>query len=450
VTVRATIGNGRLTGTNYTQDFSITVNPVAVTDIVITATAGTGGTVTGSGTYPTNTSVMLTATPNASFTFDGWFENNNRISTNAAFSFTATANRTLEARFIQQQESPVITTTALPNGTVGTAYNQAIVATGTAPIAWSVTTGSLPNGLFLNSNTATITGTPIAAGTFNFTVRAQNASGNVTRQLSITITAEDQFTITATAGHGGTVLGGGSYPINTSLTLQATPSTGFIFDGWFENNERVSSLEAWSIQIISNRTLQARFVAIIQPNEPATSNEHLYIGANTWAREDIQAANEAGMIPADLLGNFQNPITRENFCRLAIAYIEYHTGMSIADYLTMRGLAPRRPFFDSGRSEILAAAALGIVQGTDLDRNLFSPNQTLTRADGAVMLANLCRVLGVDTERSPQTIYNDQSDIRSWARTAVNFVTAMEIMGNTSSVASVRNFSPNRAGYRDV
>jgi len=41
-----------------------------------------------------------------------------------------------------------ITTTTLPNGAVGTAYNQTLQATGgTPPVTWSITLGALPAGL---------------------------------------------------------------------------------------------------------------------------------------------------------------------------------------------------------------------------------------------------------------------------------------------------------------
>jgi hypothetical protein len=42
---------------------------------------------------------------------------------------------------------------------------------------WSVASGSLPTGLSLNSSTGALTGTPSAAGTFNFTVRVTDAQG---------------------------------------------------------------------------------------------------------------------------------------------------------------------------------------------------------------------------------------------------------------------------------
>ncbi len=82
--------------------------------------------------------------------------------------------------------APNITTTILPDGTVGTAYSQTLSATGDTPITWSLSGGNLPNGLSLSGNT--ISGTPNAAGTFSFTLKAENTAGNATQALSIAVT----------------------------------------------------------------------------------------------------------------------------------------------------------------------------------------------------------------------------------------------------------------------
>lgn len=82
---------------------------------------------------------------------------------------------------------PSITTTTLPGGKAGDAYSQALTATGTAPITWSIESGSLPAGLTLSGDT--ISGTPTAAGTFTFTVKAANGAGSDTKELSIVIQA---------------------------------------------------------------------------------------------------------------------------------------------------------------------------------------------------------------------------------------------------------------------
>jgi hypothetical protein len=85
----------------------------------------------------------------------------------------------------------VATTTALPGGTQGTAYNQTLAAGGgTSPYRWTLLSGSLPAGLTLSTG-GVISGTPTGTGTANFTVQVTDSSSPVqTAQatLSITIT----------------------------------------------------------------------------------------------------------------------------------------------------------------------------------------------------------------------------------------------------------------------
>ena len=86
--------------------------------------------------------------------------------------------------------APTITTSGLPDGKVGEAYSQTLTATGTTPIKWSISGGALPDGLTLDETTGKISGTPTAAGTASFTVKAENSAGSNTKELSITITKD--------------------------------------------------------------------------------------------------------------------------------------------------------------------------------------------------------------------------------------------------------------------
>jgi large repetitive protein len=81
--------------------------------------------------------------------------------------------------------------TVLLGGTVGTSYTETISASGgTSPYTFSVFSGALPTGLSLNSSTGVISGTPSAAGTFSFTIKAVDAGGNAAMQyLTITVTS---------------------------------------------------------------------------------------------------------------------------------------------------------------------------------------------------------------------------------------------------------------------
>ena len=90
------------------------------------------------------------------------------------------------------QNAPLaISSTSLSFGIKGFAYSQTLAATGgQAPFTWSISSGTLPAGLTLNSTTGVISGTPTTAGTSTFTVRVQDAnSATATRALSITIYA---------------------------------------------------------------------------------------------------------------------------------------------------------------------------------------------------------------------------------------------------------------------
>ena len=70
----------------------------------------------------------------------------------------------------------MITTTTLPAGTVGTAYSQALAATGgTTPYIWTIAAGTLPAGLTLSS-AGVLGGTPTTAGSATFTVRVTDAT----------------------------------------------------------------------------------------------------------------------------------------------------------------------------------------------------------------------------------------------------------------------------------
>ena len=130
--------------------------------------------------------------------------------------------------------APSITTSSLPDGKVGEAYSQILTATGTTPITWSII-GALPDGLSLNKDTGKISGTPTAAGSSTFTVKATNSAGSDTKELSITIAkaAPAEFTISVkTDGNGTASASPAKAAAGTEITLTVTPNTGYHFKEW--------------------------------------------------------------------------------------------------------------------------------------------------------------------------------------------------------------------------
>src|SRR6266481_812499 len=83
----------------------------------------------------------------------------------------------------------ITTTSPLPGATLSSAYNTQLTATGgVLPYTWSLATGSaLPAGLTLNSASpsATISGTPTATGTFQFTVKVTDSATPTPSTVSV-------------------------------------------------------------------------------------------------------------------------------------------------------------------------------------------------------------------------------------------------------------------------
>lgn len=81
----------------------------------------------------------------------------------------------------------VIATALLPDAIQGTAYSQALSATGgTAPYTWTISSGALPAGISISGNT--ISGTPTTVGTATFTIKVEDSSSpkqSATKELTI-------------------------------------------------------------------------------------------------------------------------------------------------------------------------------------------------------------------------------------------------------------------------
>ena len=147
------------------------------------------GYTTGNELYPegkTDVMATVTAVPFSGGKFVKWEKEGVEVSKNNPYTFLVTEDVQLVAVF-EAVIAPVITTTTLQGGLVGTAYNQQIIAAGTAPITWSLESGNLPTGLTLSSS-GVITGTPTVVGTSTFTVKAENSAGSDTKSFSIEVT----------------------------------------------------------------------------------------------------------------------------------------------------------------------------------------------------------------------------------------------------------------------
>src|SRR5271155_1902447 len=173
---------------NDTRNLGVTWQPLTG--------SGCAGTSCGTLTNTTTSSVTYTAPAGLTTALTVSLEAVSKA--NGGITATATITVVLPVTF---------TTTSLPNGSNGVAYNQTIVTTGgVPPVTYKVGVGSLPPGLKLNS-TGTIIGTPSGNGTSIFTI---NAIDDGTPPLTVpspvytvTINPPPPLSITSTALSNG-------------------------------------------------------------------------------------------------------------------------------------------------------------------------------------------------------------------------------------------------------
>ena len=206
--VRATDAANNLSGYSNTASATtldtLTLTSIAVTPANQTITNGATQQFTATGTYSDSSTQNISsqATWSSSNTGVATITSSGLATTVSAGSTTisATLSGVTGNTNLTVQVTPLtITTTSLPNGTLNVSYAATLAASGgTPPYTWSISIGSLPVGLTLNTSTGGISGTPTTAGTFNFTVKVTDTSNpnqNTTKALSITVSAQANSTI---------------------------------------------------------------------------------------------------------------------------------------------------------------------------------------------------------------------------------------------------------------
>lgn len=135
-----------------------------------------------------------------------------------------------------------------------------------------------------------------------------------------------------------------------------------------------------------------------------------------WAVSKITEAIKCGLITEKTMKNYQNNITREEFCELAVKLYE-NLSKETAEPIK------NNPFSDTNNSEVLKAYNLNIVSG--LGDGIFAPNNFITREQLAVMIYNTIKAASVDEfkgELKSTMSFNDEDNISNWAIKAVEYI----------------------------
>lgn len=165
------------------------------------------------------------------------------------------------------------------------------------------------------------------------------------------------------------------------------------------------------------------------PTSAASGNK-----PSAWAQETVDMSIYDGLVPQSLQSNYQRPISRAEFCALAVALYESETNEPINK---------RGKFIDSSDVNIEKIAGLGVVNGVGGGR--FAPNAVLTREQAASILVRLYEKMEGVTLDKKQPSYTDNANISAWAREAVGQAQASGIMSGTGNNV----FAPKSAYTRE-
>ena len=328
------------TAPNAVQAFSITIAPITFPPVITSALPpnGTVGSaysfaITATGTAPLvfglnggvlppgltlgSASGLFSGTPTTAGTFVATLKLSNGTLPDALQVITiiiAAASPVLTAPTIINASFP-------PGGTVGIAYSFLTVATGSAPITFSIGSGGLPPGVTINATTGVVSGTPNGSGTFSGTIVASNGTlpnsalpfnivispaavvpptvaignvslaegnaGTVVMNFPITLSSPAPVggvTITYSTADGTATAGSGDYVavVSGTATIAAGLTSGFL-PVTINGDTAIEANETFTVQIISatNATLGQ-----------GTANP-INIGTGTILNDDVVAVAPA-------------------------------------------------------------------------------------------------------------------------------------------------------------
>jgi len=253
------------TFTNVTENHTISVTFERIT-YTITATAGSGGTISPSGNVSVNCgeSITFTITPNSGFRIKDVIVDGGSVGAVSSYTFTnVNANHTISVTF--EATGFVITATAGAGGTISPSGSISVVA-------GSNQTFTITPESCYKIKDVLVDGVSVGAvSSYTFI--------NVNANHTISVTFERiTYTINATAGSGGTISPSGNVTVNCgeSVTFTIVPNPQYRIKDLLVDGRSVGAVSSYTFtNVTSNHTISvifekeiSRIVIVLQIGNP--------------------------------------------------------------------------------------------------------------------------------------------------------------------------------------
>ena len=205
------------------------------------------GTVSGSGKYTEDDEVTVTALPNDGYRFWRWTSNGVEVSTSAEYTFVCEKKLSLQAEF---KKIYTVQIADFEGGSVKGLTTDVFDENEQVTLVISLD----ENYTFVAWKNAETDQVLSESLVYTFTVTA-----NI--RLAVELKEKGKL-CTVSVQTGGTVSGlrNGQYEAGETVTLIATPSEGYLFDGWVQDGQVVSTETRLSFVVSDNVNIYARFI----------------------------------------------------------------------------------------------------------------------------------------------------------------------------------------------
>jgi len=141
--------------------------------------------------------------------------------------------------------------------------------------------------------------------------------------LTATVTAPpSSLSVALTSAGNGTVTGGGSYTLGSTVVAKATPSAGYTFEKWVEGGSVQSTSSSYSFTVTKARTLTAYFTNVI------------------LLENNVSVSNLAGAVGSQMIYKVVVP------ANIGLLSIKSSGGTGDVDLYLKRGSVPSLTVFD--------------------------------------------------------------------------------------------------------
>ena len=253
----------------------------------------------------------------------------------------------------------------------------------------------------------------------------------------------DTYMVRMQASTGGTVSGGGAFEKDATVTVTATPNSGYKFVRWEENGKEVSTEASYSFKVTTNRTLTAIFANIGGGGSVMPSYHTLTFNTNGGSAIDklrVQSGKTIDLseyVPTregyTFDGWYRDEALTEKIATVKLSrnttiyagWTQQEPALSVSDIFI--DVAPDAWYVDA----VQFAYDEGIMTGTSA--TTFSPALTTTRG---MIVAILHRLEG-----NPATSGDRFTDVATgdWYADAVNWAASEGIVNGMSATT----FAPN-------